>query len=284
MYGSFYKNSIFAVYYNYKAVRALRERIKKDLGQANVDVTEAARKLRITRSEWQLLMRNDHDIGKLPFFSVLVIVFGEWLPLIVGFIPTVVPGTARIPKQVRGMRAAAEERRRISFRQGIAEPSDNQLSEAFSPKPGSATGQAGPNGGRPATESDRWRGATADHWQKLLRTLGNDQVHHMSTTLGAHSRVWDRLNVPPPVGYMRWTLSSRLHSLTVDDLLLSENGDVAGLLSDPEVEIACEERGLDVLGKDMNTLRRNLTGWLERQNEDGGRGQAVLTMLFRRSV
>ncbi|KAK5126331.1 hypothetical protein LTR85_010567 [Meristemomyces frigidus] len=266
-YGTFYKEGIKAVWYNYKASRLLRERITKELGAK--DRIEAAAKGLITRAEYQLLQRNDHDIGKLPFFGVLVLVFGEWLPLLVPFMPGAVPGTCRIPKQVRGMREKAEERRRISFRQGITEPSKEQL-------PDDRMVVAG----RPGAHAE-WPMADKTYVRKTLETLRDDQLHHLSSTLGLHSRLWDRLQLGPPVFLLRRALTKRLHAVTLDDKLLLRHGS-SSKLSMAEFEIAAEDRGLDILGKKNDVLRDNIGWWLKRQEEDKGRGGAMLAMLFRR--
>jgi hypothetical protein len=53
-------------------------------------------------------------------------------------------------------------------------------------------------------------------------------------------------------------------------------------LSGEEVAIACEERGIDVLGKAEERLREELQVWLQKQEKDDGRGWAMVEMLFRR--
>lgn len=256
-YGTFYKDGVKAVWYNNKAALMLRDRIKSQLGAGKEQ--EAALNGLITRSEWQILQRNDHDIGKLPVFGFMVLLFGEWLPLIVPFVPRVVPGTCRIPKQVQGMREAAEQRRSLSFRQGIEEPSKEIL----------------------PIEDTAWPMANAPYVRSLLQTLRNDQLHHLSTSLGLHSRIWDRLQLPPPTFLIRHALTRRLQRLTFDDKLLSASTN-ASKLSLAELERACEERGLDILGRREALLRDHLSWWLERQKDDRGRGWAMLAMFFRR--
>ncbi|KAF2763952.1 hypothetical protein EJ03DRAFT_302846 [Teratosphaeria nubilosa] len=273
-YGSFYKEGIRAVWYNYKAARALRDRIQKSAAK---DGIEAAQRGLITRSEWQMLHRNNHDIGKLPFFGLLVLVFGEWLPLLVPFMPGVVPGTCRIPKQVFGMRRQAEERRRVSFRQGVCELTEEQIPDervAF--------------GGRPAVRAE-WPMLDATYVRSLLAKLRDDQLHHLSSALTLHSRTWDRIQLPPPAFLLRRNLTRHLQGLAVDDNLflktaakLPPNTTVTSKLSPVELENACADRGLEVLGKKETELRTSLSAWLQRQQEDQGRGRAVLTMLFRR--
>lgn len=268
-YGSFYWVGIKAVWNNHKASKALQERVAKDAGAATFRSVPTVKRLQLlNRSEFQLLERNNYDIGKLPLFGLLVCLFGEWLPLLVPFIPGAVPGTCRIPKQIRGMRAKAEERRRISFRRGISEPSSAQLPERHEDTPG----------GLARTE---WPMTQKEYANWVLSKLRDDQLHHLSSSLNLHNRIWDRVQLPPPSFLLRRGISKHLAYLASDDKLLLRAGGVRGLDND-ELKIACEERGMDVLGKREETLDSDLSWWLNRQKEDEGKGFAMFTMLFRR--
>ncbi|TKA32162.1 hypothetical protein B0A50_01410 [Salinomyces thailandicus] len=270
-YGTFYKDGVKAVWYNSRAAQTIRDRVTKDKDARTV--ADAASKALITRSEWQILERNRHDISKLPVFALLVLVFGEWLPLFVPFIPKAVPGTARIPKQTMGMRMKAEARRRRSFREGVAEPAREQLMD-----------DRVVVAGRPAQRAE-WPMSDSDYLRVMLLRLRGDQLLHLSATLGLHSTLWDRVQLSPPSFLLRRALTTRLRYLTVDDKLLLHHGGgtaAANLLSPVELEIACEERGLDILGKPDAALRESLSFWLKQQGRDEGRGRAVLAMLFRR--
>lgn len=260
---------IKAVWNNHKASKALQERIAKDAGAATFKSVSTEKKLSLmNRSEFQLLARNSYDIGKLPLFGLLVCLFGEWLPLIVPFIPGAVPGTCRIPKQIRGMRAKAEDRRRVSFRQGTSEPSRNEM-----PDPHEDT----PNG----LARTKWPMTQKDYVVWMLRKFRDDQLYHLSSSLNLHNRMWDRVQLPPPSFLLRRGVSKRLAYLTSDDKLLLRDGGIQRLDPD-ELKIACEERGIDVLGKREETLSNELSWWLNRQKEDEGKGFAMFIMLFRR--
>lgn len=258
---------IKAVWFNYQATKLVRERVKNaaravDGGSHSKDTLLKLLK----RSEFQLLERNSHAIGKLPLFGVLVGLLGEWLPLLVPFMPGVVPGTCCFPKQLEGMRKKAEERRRMSFRQGISEPSKEQIPEI------------------PEAEGlvkAEWPMTSPDYAASMLKGLRDDQLYHLSCTLNLHNRMWDRIQLPPPSWLLRRGLSRRLAYLTSDDKLLNRDGGSQRLNPD-ETIIACEDRGLDVLGKKQDVLRSDLSWWLARQNEDRGKGSAIFTMLFRR--
>lgn len=67
-----------------------------------------------TRSTILLRQRWSHDIRRLPLFAILLLVCGEFTPFVVLFMPQAVPFTCRIPKQVRKLRVAAQERRRAA--------------------------------------------------------------------------------------------------------------------------------------------------------------------------
>lgn len=268
-YGSFYWVGIKAVWNNHKASKVLQQRVTEDAGAATFRSVTAAQKLHLlNRSEFQLLARNSYDIGKLPLFGLLVCLFGEWLPLLVPFIPGAVPGTCRIPKQIRGMRAKAEDRRRVAFRQGTSEPSKQQL-----PHPDEDTPAGLARVG--------WPMAQKDYAVWMLQKLRDDQLYHLSSSLNLHNRMWDRVQLPPPSFLLRRAISKRLAYLTSDDKLLLSAGDVLKL-DEEELKIACEERGIDVLGKREETLSKELSWWLGRQKEDEGKGFAMFVMLFRR--
>ena len=214
----------------------------------------------LSRAEFQLLERNARDIGKLPFFALLVLLFGEWLPLLVPFIPNRVPGTCRIPKQVRGMREKSEARRRWSFRSGVAEPGAGQV----------ATGEGG-----------KWRMTDRASVGEVLKSLGSEQLMHLSCVLGQHSGVWDRVQLTPPAALIRRGVCKRVQYLALDDFLIIEAGGIENLASE-ELVVACEERGIDVLGKPEEKLKAELQAWIKKQESDEGRGWAMIEMLFKR--
>ncbi|KAI1407299.1 hypothetical protein F5Y13DRAFT_175247 [Hypoxylon sp. FL1857] len=69
-----------------------------------------------TRSDILLRARVRHDISRLPLFGLLVLLCGEFTPLIVLVFPRLTPYTCRIPKQSEAMRRTSEARRAASFR------------------------------------------------------------------------------------------------------------------------------------------------------------------------
>lgn len=267
-YGKFYWVGIKAVWFNYQAAKLIRERVHKETGN-KVDKSAIVRHL--TRSEFQMLERNSHDIGKLPLFGLLTMIVGEWLPLFVPFMPGIVPGTCRIPSQTENLRRKSEERRRHSFRSAVPDPAI--LSES-APSAAKSTPSS-------SDQAVLWATAQREQAATLVMQLRDDQLHHLSCVLNLHSRLWDRIQLAPPSFLLRRALAKRFAYLTTDDQLLVKYGG-ANKLAAEELTIACEERGLDVVGAPHDTLRSQLSWWLARQKEDKGAGRAILAMLFRR--
>lgn len=121
----------------------------------------------------------------------------------------------------------------------------------------------------------------AENVKEVLKNMTPVQLMHLSCVLNQHSRVWDRVQLAPPAGLLRRSVGARVQYLALDDLLLVQSGGPTGLSSN-ELVIACEERGIDVLGKPEEKLRAELAGWIKKQRDDEGRGWAVIEMLFRR--
>lgn len=55
----------------------------------------------ITRSEYQLILRNGPDFLKLPFFAVIFAIFFETTPLLVLLFPRITPSTCVLPYQTK---------------------------------------------------------------------------------------------------------------------------------------------------------------------------------------
>lgn len=277
-YGAFYKAGGKAIFTNRNLAVSSGQSLKTQLGtQIGFDpfdrqLQAAAIKAGIiTRSDFQLLRRNAYDIARLPIFGVLILIMGEWLPLIVPFMPYAVPLTCRIPSQVKGMRTKVQERRQMVFRQGIEMAGEEQM--------------------QTAKKSERQGGIKGMEWLLLdesqsrdaLQSLRSEQLWYLSCVLNLHGKFWETLQQRPPAWLLQRRLARRLHYLAQDDLLLTKAGDrAATALEEEELMIACEERGLDVLGPSTKQLEVQLASWLKRQHEDKGTGIAMLHMLFRR--
>lgn len=112
-YYSFYKNGVMAVWKNLKLVHEPQKLVDVEYKGA---VYEAVKDRRFTRADYQLLLRNWHDVKRVPLFALVFLICGEFTPFVVVFMSGVVPYTCRIPSQIEGDRKKAEERRKISFR------------------------------------------------------------------------------------------------------------------------------------------------------------------------
>ncbi|KAF1352022.1 hypothetical protein BDV97DRAFT_348603 [Delphinella strobiligena] len=262
----------------------------------------------LLRSQFQLLMREREDVKKLPLFAVLVAVFGEWLPLLVPLIPGRVPKTCRIPKQVVGMRKAVEERRKQSFRLGLTEPAPEVLAaikerviktrkveeklerESRLVRSRDAETELDEAEGRDVlalrVQPANWLAV------ELTEALDRTQLTHVSTTLGLHGKFPERIGAvgDSPLTRLLLTMKvvKRLHYLNLDDELLVKTKTLKDktqnlhALSTQELEIACLDRGIDVVGRGREDLLKLLEKWLHGRTKDKGYGSEILKMLFRR--
>lgn len=293
-YGSFYWAGVKAVWANHKNVAELKRRLRegpaKELNGSIFGpdlllacTKEIAHGQGLTRSEFQMLLRDKHDWSRVPVFGLLAAVFGEWLPLLVPFIPRAVPMTCRIPGQVAGLRKIAEERRRNVFREGkIAEPSGTTVEELQSRIKGANGQSSAPQTSKtalmPSTEIERQVLLNSN----LVAVLDPRQMLFVSTSFGLHRRIYERLGTAPTTGSLRRNITGRLTYLSIDDTLLLKQPNPEELLDDDEVLLACEDRGMDVLGIPVKQLRTNLGKWLRGRKDDDGTGKVLLRMLFRR--
>jgi LETM1-like protein len=95
----FYKIGIKNIWYNYKEYRQIRKRIG---GTAIHTLIKYEPTPKISRREFQLYLRTQHDLKKLLPFCLVFAICGEFTPLVIPVLGTaVVPHTCRIPKQVK---------------------------------------------------------------------------------------------------------------------------------------------------------------------------------------
>lgn len=168
---------------------------------------------------------------RVPVFALVFAVCGEFTPLVVVFLSSVVPWTCRIPKQVNGDRRKLEERRRVSFRNLTVPPLE------------------GKEGG--------------------VKALVRMQLLHVSWSLGLSSSAWDWLGgrLPGlPTFLLRRKVARRVDYLDMDDSLIGVGGGVEKM-QDDECRMACVERGIDVLGRKDEDLRRDLEAWLQSRGK-----------------
>lgn len=183
-----------------------------------------------TRSTELLKRRWRHDIRRLPLFALMFIVCGEFTPLVVLALPSVVPLTCRIPRQIEKLRRATEERRRASS----ARIQDKMQEQ------GSVLSRA-----EVTAHIARSLGLISPLWDRL--PLADSIIAPLaSRRVRAHVAYLDR-----------------------DGHLLSQAGGVPAL-EDDEVALACEDRGLAVVDRSAAELRESLGRWVDLAGEDGG--------------
>lgn len=201
-----------------------------------------------TRAEWQIVRRSKRDMLRLPAFGILVLLLGEWLPLIALYITPVIPEPCRIPGQTKRSLEKQEKRRRERQRRlGL----DAARLVGTDRKPGiprsmnavPAVNSVGPE------DVDRL---------DLFSLLA------LSTKLDAHSKFWDFVFLTPPKSILRWDVGRKLAYLRKDDGLIQRDGGWQGLGKE-EGKRACIERGINVLGRSDQNMRNDLAAWFAKR-------------------
>lgn len=234
-YVAFYKTGVWNIWANFKSAQPI-QRLVDDKYSSSLRAAVAAGAL--TRCDFQLLARNWHDIKRVPVFALMLMICGEFTPLVVLAVSNVVPWTCRIPKQVDSDRRKLEVRRAISFRNLTTSP--------------------------PV--------------EKGVEKLGRMELLHISWSLGLSSKTWDWLGgrLPGlPTYILRRRVRKRVEYLEMDDMLLKNGGGVRNLESE-ECRMACVERGIDVYGRSEKQIRTDLEAWL-RSTEKVGVERLLLT-------
>ncbi|APA14306.1 hypothetical protein sscle_12g090760 [Sclerotinia sclerotiorum 1980 UF-70] len=235
-YAKFYKTGVKNIYYNFLASRTIQTAIDEKYKSS---LSSAVKGALLSRSDFQLLMRNRHDVKRVPIFALVFLLCGEFTPLVVIAISNVVPWTCRIPKQIDADRRKLEERRAISFR---------NLTMKTPPA-----------------------GTVAQNLQRM-------QLLHISWSLGLSSSMWDYIGgrLPGlPSAILRRKVAKRVKYLELDDMLIKSGGGVKQMYEE-ELRMACVERGIDVMGRDVHMLRMHLNAWL-RSREKAGVETLLLT-------
>ncbi|KAH8903303.1 hypothetical protein BR93DRAFT_931332 [Coniochaeta sp. PMI_546] len=211
---TFYKTGLRQIWTNTKLVRSL---------------TPSSSSTPEPRSLTLLRLRNAHDLRRLPLFALLLLVCGEFTPLVVLILPQIVPFPCRIPRQVRKLRLAAEERRAA------------------------------------ARQEARWRResglGTVDGRGEAVPLVERVELPIVARILGVVGQGWDRIGWVPGA-LARSRVGRRWEFLLRDDGMLREHEDGVGALEDEEVELACVDRGINTVDRDVAELRSALERWL----------------------
>lgn len=226
-YATFYKTGVKNIYHNFRLSRPIQRLIDE---KYHSSLTQAVSAGALTRSDFQLLARNWHDLKRIPVFALVFAICGEFTPLVVIAVSNVVPWTCRIPKQIQSDRKKLEARRAISFRNLTLPPPSDEA------------------GG------------------KILERM---QLLHISWSLGLSSSAWDYLGgkLPGlPTFILRRKVHRRVEYLGMDDRLIREGGGV-GNMDMEEVRMACVERGLDIVSRSDEAARADLEKWLKNREK-----------------
>lgn len=154
------------------------------------------------------MMRSRHDTRRIPVFAVVFLVFGEFSPLILPFVSSIVPWNCRIPSQLQSDREKLEKRRKAAFEK---------------------------------LDSERVKGLRKE---MKVEELGRGELLHCCHVLGLHSPKWPEALSLPPIGWLRFRLRRRIEYLELDDTLLERGGGPKALDAGEELKMAAVERGL----------------------------------------
>jgi hypothetical protein len=199
----------------------------------------------LSRAEWQIVNRSGNDRLRLPAFAALLLVFGEWLPLLVVYLTPVVPEPCRIPLQIERTLKSMEKRRAERERRLAI---DAARLVARDRKPG-------------ATSPGTIRPQAVD--LEVLNKADLYTLLSLDVRFGVQPKVWDWLFLTPPKALLRWGLKRRIGYLQKDDWAIRRDGGFQALEA-REVQRACVERGIKVLGKNEGELRKELAVWFEQ--------------------
>lgn len=192
-----------------------------------------------TRAVALLRARTRHDLARLPVFAVLLLLCGEFTPLIVLVFPRLTPLTCRIPRQVEALRRGAVARREASFR--ALSVQRNRLRYVQEQKQ--------------MQKRDGYEGGKG----KEVIVEESLAAGHIARSLGLTSHWWDTAGLDGP--FARSRADQAVAFLARDDAMIRAAGGVAGV-EDEEVVLACEDRGMDVRGKEVGELRKRLEAWV----------------------
>lgn len=247
-YLKFYKTGISHVRQTSKLAKELRTKVKnKGPGRDPAEI--------LTRAEWQIIQRSRKDTFRLPAMAVLILVLGEWLPLVVLYITPLIPEACRIPQQVRRDLSKREQSRAYRLHRVMRDALVLQRKD----KPAVERGTNLPSTAPQSPED-------VGPWGRAIKSMKAQDMTLFELMLfsaqhDCHSKIWDLLNMTPPKSLLQRRVRQKMEYLAKDDELIERDGGFAGLEKE-EIERACVERGIYVLGKQENELRRALaTSW-----------------------
>lgn len=263
-YLSFYKTGIGHTRQTLKFAKAIRARLAGQGKGISIDTAGAGI---LSRSEWQVLRRSRRDLLRLPVMGFLVLALGEWLPLVVIYLTPVIPEQCRIPAQVERVLKKKEATRRDRLERiathalRLQTLDRNPRTDADGIRLAAAAeglldprSKVGKEGGMAMAQAIIPPEASCD--------LSLFHLLLLSARLDCHPRVLDKLWVRPPKWFLQRNVGNKLKYLTKDDELIRRDGG-SQRLGRMELQRACVERGIDVLGKSEAEQRKMLAQWYD---------------------
>lgn len=261
-YIAFYKSGISHTRQTLAFAKTLRAKIVNDGKGVSKDIAGNGI---LSRSEWQVLRRSKRDLLRLPIMGFLILALGEWLPLVVIYMTPVIPEACRIPTQVertlRKLEATRKDRlnrialdaQRLQTRNRTPRTDEDAIRLAAA-----AEGLLSPD-----TKVGKEGGmamASAIVPPEASQELSLFHLLLLSARLNCHTKILDMLYLTPPKWMLQRNVSKTLAYITQDDELIRRDGG-SQALDKQELQRACVERGIDVLGKSEAEQRKSLAQW-----------------------
>ncbi|PLB51720.1 hypothetical protein P170DRAFT_433588 [Aspergillus steynii IBT 23096] len=256
-YLSFYKTGLKNVYHNYRASIPLRSSLglapylpisppPPAKGGKAAAFRDAVHALHLSRSNFQLIRRAAYDIRRMIPFTLMLIVCGEFTPLIVLALGSAVtPFTCRVPRQLEKDRTQSIARKRAAL-------TAHEVARSGSMSPVAAGSEPELDLLARAYTRPAWiESASAEEILRACATLGLVKSHTRSTALVSL--------------LYRARLQRYAEYLDLDDRLIRRCGGVTAMEA-AEVRIAVDERGGVGLaeGSEGWDVEREERRWLER--------------------
>lgn len=239
-YWNFYKTGVKNIMENRRIANRLKQGIKRNslayaakTGRSTAEARRAM--LGATRAQRQLIIRSRSELARVPIFALLLVVFGEWLPLLVIFMTPLIPFNCRIPKQVDKW-LLKRQRQRIKARHEL-----RSITRQHASCCGRRYSRSGPVPGPTSyTPFLVWEvfnlGSKFDAFTRGALTFYSPILRHLNYLVGDTAALLAHEPDPQKVVYS---------------------------MSDAEVRIAAEERTIDILNRPVDQVRDDLALWLE---------------------
>ncbi|KDN47730.1 hypothetical protein K437DRAFT_91409 [Tilletiaria anomala UBC 951] len=211
----------------------------KQIWKNRNEVVELKRRVRqegyvLNRADRILIRTHSSDMRKLPLFAAILIILEEILPIVVIYMPSLLPSTCVLPSQLESIYSSAE----LTKHRVVGELRD-------------ATSEVQPILAAAAAEG-------TDVKVGALNQLSRPTLVKLATLFGLSTSL-------APAGILRSRLEAHLRYLREDDELMAQG---QGFNAVPQDKIglvkACEERGLRAIGLSNASQFAALQRWVER--------------------